>query len=109
LREDYWTMDCRTVSSAVKENRKEETQQNLIVNRVKKRKETKDVRIIERCDGCGHPCDFFSVKPKDWLAWIEKFLAKACQKELKEIYQLDTSKLSQAIGITFSFVYPTLF
>jgi gag-polypeptide of LTR copia-type len=36
----------------------------------------------------------FSGKPKDWLAWMEKFLAKARRKGLKEIYLRDpTNKI----------------
>ena len=34
----------------------------------------------------------FSGKPKDWLAWMEKFLAKARRKGLKEIYLRDSTK-----------------
>jgi hypothetical protein len=34
----------------------------------------------------------FSGKPKDWLAWMEKFLAKAHRKGLKKIYFRDPMK-----------------
>jgi hypothetical protein len=34
----------------------------------------------------------FSGKPKDWLAWMENFLAKARRKGLKEIYLRDPTK-----------------
>jgi hypothetical protein len=34
----------------------------------------------------------FSGKPKDWLAWMEKFLTKARRKGLKEIYLRDPTK-----------------
>jgi hypothetical protein len=34
----------------------------------------------------------FIGKPKDWLAWMEKFLAKARQKVLKEISLWDPTK-----------------
>jgi hypothetical protein len=39
----------------------------------------------------------FSGKPKDWLAWMEKFLAKARRKGLKEIYlRYPTKKIPTA-------------
>jgi hypothetical protein len=37
----------------------------------------------------------FSGKPIDWLAWMEKFLAKARRKVLKEIYSRDPTKKYQ--------------
>jgi hypothetical protein len=39
----------------------------------------------------------FNGKPKDWLALMEKFLAKARRKGLKEIYLRDPQRKYQRL------------
>jgi hypothetical protein len=38
----------------------------------------------------------FSGKPKDWLAWMDKFLAETKRKNLKHIYLMDLNKITMA-------------
>jgi hypothetical protein len=76
----------------VTKRKKEEQQQKTLwsTKKRRKRKTRKDVRINKAI--------LFSGMPKDWLAsWMEKFLAKARRKGLKEIYLRDpTSKIPTA-------------
>jgi gag-polypeptide of LTR copia-type len=48
----------------------------------------------------------FSGKSKDWLAWMEKFLEKAKQKNLKHIYLLDLTKNPILTASELAALYP---